>query len=205
MLGIPSVERSPSPLNGFFRSLHWRSKMPDLDSFHAASQASLPLEQISLSNLLLAECNYDLNEVSALIESLLNAPNRCQQTGRYIQAIATPCTGFIATNLGGQAQLAEVKPMSSTWLVGRSAGCAIQLRHRTISRRHAVIGRYPFGFYIADLGSLNGTWVNQHRLEPARRIVLEDGDLIQFGVIKVEFFLAKPELALLPADETAVC
>ncbi|WP_416674758.1 FHA domain-containing protein [Egbenema bharatensis] len=179
--------------------------MPDLDSFHAASQTSLPLEQTALSDQLLAECNYDLKEVSALMEPLRNAPQRCQQTGRYIQAIATQCTGFIATNLGGQAQLAEVTPMSSTWLVGRSEGCTIQLQHRTISRRHAVIGRYSFGFYIADLGSLNGTWVNQHRLEPARRIVLEDGDLIQFGMIKVEFFLAKPEFALLHADETAVC
>ncbi len=60
-----------------------------------------------------------------------------------------------------------------------------------MSRRHAVIGHCPSGFYIADLGSLNGTWVNQRRLIPSQRALLQDGDLIRFGVLGIEFFLSK--------------
>lgn len=175
--------------------------MPDLDSFRIPSPPTLPGQNPFLSDLLLAECHYDLNEISAVIEPLLVAPRRCHRTGSYIQAVTTRCNGFLATNLINN-QLAEVTPISSNWLLGRSVGCAIQVQHRTVSRRHAVIGHYPLGFYIADLGSLNGTWVNQCRIEPAQRILLEDGDLLQFGVVKVEFFLAKQELALVGTDET---
>jgi hypothetical protein len=173
--------------------------MPDLNSF--ATPTTLPGQNPLLSELLLAECHYDLNEISSVIEPLLDAPKRCRRTGSYIQAVTTRQTGFLATNLINN-QLAEVTPISSSWLIGRSIGCAIQVQQRTVSRRHAVIGHYPLGFYIADLGSLNGTWVNQCRIEPAQRILLEDGDLLQFGMIKVEFFLAKQELALVCTDET---
>lgn len=177
--------------------------MLNLDPFRlASSPPTLVGQNPLLSDLLLAECNYDLNEISAIIEPLLIAPNRCQRTGFYIQAITTQQMGFLATNLVND-QLADVAPISSNWLIGRSQGCAIRVQHRTVSRRHAVIGHYPLGFYIADLGSLNGTWVNQCRLEPAQRVLLEDGDLIQFGAMKVEFFLTIRKIALAYADETA--
>jgi hypothetical protein len=162
---------------------------------------TLPRQNPRLSDQLLAECHYNLHQMSSVIEPLINAPTRCQRTGFYIQAVTTQHAGFLATNLINE-QLVEVTPISSNWLLGRSVGCAIQIQHRTVSRRHAVIGHYPLGFYIADLGSLNGTWVNHCRLAPAQRILLEDGDLLQFGVFKVEFFLAKQAFALVNADET---
>lgn len=144
-----------------------------------------------LSDLLLADCNYDLSEVAALIEPLLQAPKRCERTGLYIQAVTTGSTAFLATNLI-EHRVAEVTPLSSSWLLGRSPTCAIPLPHGSVSRRHAAIGHHPWdGFYLTDLGSLNGTRLNRRRLQPSQRLPLKDGDLIQFGILQVEFFLTQ--------------
>ena len=40
------------------------------------------------------------------------------------------------------------------------------------------------GYYIDDLGSLNGTYVNRRRIESHR---LEDGDEIQIGKYKLSY------------------
>lgn len=155
-----------------------------------------------LSDLLLADCNYDFAEVTALIEPLLTAPKRCQRTGLYIQAVTTGYTAFLATNLI-ECRIAEITPVSSSWLMGRSAACAIPLPHSSVSRRHAVIGHHPLnGFYIADLGSLNGTQVNHRRIASTERVLLQDGDLIQFGSLQIEFFLTRRSKISASMEET---
>jgi len=50
---------------------------------------------------------------------------------------------------------------------------------RTISRRHFKIEYIPAeGYYIEDMNSLNGTWVNDIRLTPRAPIFLRDADRI---------------------------
>jgi hypothetical protein len=158
-------------------------------------------QQPSLSDSLLSEYEYDLEEVSAIMDPVLKAPQRCQRSKRYIQAVTAGCVAFLATN-SIEPHITEVTPVSSSWLIGRSRVCAIQVPHRSVSRCHAVIGHYPSGFYITDLGSLNGTWVNEQRLTPADRTALEDGDLIQFGAVQIEFFLSARGKMMGEAEET---
>lgn len=173
-------------------------KMLDLDPSHQLP--SYPLEWLeqnpSLSNLLLADCDYDLEEVSEIIKPVLTAPQRCRR-GLYVQAVVTGQTAFLATNLL-QEHIAIVSPVSSSWLIGRSTVCPIRLSDRSVSRCHAVMGHSSSGFYITDLGSLNGTWINAQRLGTAERVDLEDGDLVQFGTVSIEFFLSKRETETLP-------
>ena len=53
-------------------------------------------------------------------------------------------------------------------LIGRSPDCHVFLDDVTVSRRHAEIVREDDNRYvIRDLGSLNGTFVNRHRIESA--------------------------------------
>lgn len=176
--------------------------MLNLDSPHVSSSHSLAwLEQNpSLSNLLLADCDYDLEEVSEIIKPVLIAPQRCRR-GLYIQAVTTGDAAFLSTNLL-KDQIVVVSPVSSNWLIGRSAVCPIQLSNRSVSRRHAVMGHSPAGFYITDLGSLNGTWINDRRLSIAERANLQDGDLVQFGTTQVEFFLSKRATLSSHSEET---
>ena len=52
-----------------------------------------------------------------------------------------------------------------------------------ISRQHARLVRENGGYYISDLGSLNGTTVNGERLTPNVRRELAAGDVIGFAEI----------------------
>ncbi len=68
--------------------------------------------------------------------------------------------------------------------IGRTPDAPIFLDDVTVSRNHALLVRRRDGLYIDDLGSLNGTYVNRHRIESH---LLEDGDEIQIGKFKLGF------------------
>jgi hypothetical protein len=68
--------------------------------------------------------------------------------------------------------------------IGRSSSADILLDDVTVSRQHAVVLRNPDGLYIEDSESLNGTYVNRHRVESHR---LSDGDELQIGKFKLTF------------------
>jgi pSer/pThr/pTyr-binding forkhead associated (FHA) protein len=68
--------------------------------------------------------------------------------------------------------------------VGRTPDAAIFLDDVTVSRNHALIVRRQDGYYIDDLGSLNGTYVNRRRIESHK---LSDGDEIQVGKFKLSY------------------
>ena len=68
--------------------------------------------------------------------------------------------------------------------IGRTPDAAVFLDDVTVSRNHALLVRRQDGFYIDDLGSLNGTYVNRHRIESHR---LADGDEIQIGKYKLSY------------------
>jgi len=147
-------------------------------------------ENPSLSATLISELGHDISQVSTIIEPILQAPSRCEMSEFYIQAIATGHTAFITTNLP-DGRSTCVSRMTSQWLVGRSSNCAISVLSRTVSRCHAVIKHVPNqGFYIKDLGSSNGTFVNHSRLAPLEQRLLHDGDLLEFSKFRVEFFIA---------------
>ena len=50
-----------------------------------------------------------------------------------------------------------------------------------VSRRHAVIFVEPNGYCIEDLGSSNGTYVNDELCEQGDRVQLNPGDRVCLG------------------------
>ncbi len=62
--------------------------------------------------------------------------------------------------------------------VGRDASNAIRLHDVEVSRRHAQIVQTAEIFRLADLGSSNGTFVNE---QPIEQHVLQSGDRVQVG------------------------
>ena len=64
-------------------------------------------------------------------------------------------------------------------LIGRSDEATIKIDDTGVSRQHATIRREGGHFGLVDLGSANGTYVNDTALTTAR--VLRDGDRVQFG------------------------
>ena len=72
-----------------------------------------------------------------------------------------------------------------TWLIGRNRPCDIVYADSSVSRKHAQIVETADGFYLSDLHSANGTFVNGYRLTGETRIYEEDE--LQFGTVKIRF------------------
>ena len=68
--------------------------------------------------------------------------------------------------------------------IGRRPDSDVFLDDVTVSRDHALLVKRGGDYYLDDLGSLNGTYVNRHRIESHR---LEDGDELQVGKFKLTF------------------
>jgi pSer/pThr/pTyr-binding forkhead associated (FHA) protein len=69
--------------------------------------------------------------------------------------------------------------------LGRHPDSEIMLDDITVSRRHASIERTSQGYVVTDAGSLNGTYVNQERIE---RALLHHGDELQVGKFRLVLF-----------------
>jgi DNA-binding winged helix-turn-helix (wHTH) protein len=70
-------------------------------------------------------------------------------------------------------------------IVGRMADSDIAVGHDSVSRRHARVVVSGTGVTVEDLGSKNGTYVENVRVTGARP--LEDGDRVRFGAVALTF------------------
>ncbi len=62
-----------------------------------------------------------------------------------------------------------------------------------VSRRHLVIQQLDDEYRLEDLGSANGTIVNEVRIQPGEKVALAEGDIIYLGRLKAVFHLAPSE------------
>lgn len=73
---------------------------------------------------------------------------------------------------------------------GRHPDSDIFLDDVTVSRRHAVFRRTSDGFLVADVGSLNGTYVNRDRID---EVLLSGGDEVQIGKYRLVYFTSSQQ------------
>jgi pSer/pThr/pTyr-binding forkhead associated (FHA) protein len=71
---------------------------------------------------------------------------------------------------------------------GRHPESDIFLDDVTVSRRHAEFRREDGKFFVHDVGSLNGTYVNRQRVEDTE---LANGDELQVGKFKLIFYVGE--------------
>ena len=74
--------------------------------------------------------------------------------------------------------------------VGRHPDSDIFLDDISVSRRHGTFTRTDSGYVIADLGSLNGSYVNRDRIDGD--VVLSGGDEVQIGKYRLIYFSGTP-------------
>lgn len=77
--------------------------------------------------------------------------------------------------------------LASDMVIGRSLGSDIRVEHSSVSRRHARIYRNGADYYIEDLGSANGTMVNDSDLHQNAPVKLRAGDRIRVGEVEFGF------------------
>ena len=72
---------------------------------------------------------------------------------------------------------------STSFILGKDPDRAngIIYNHSTVSRRHCVILHENGGYYIQDLGSKNGTYVNGQYVSAGNKAALHDGDRIRLA------------------------
>ena len=71
-------------------------------------------------------------------------------------------------------------------VIGRIEPADIPLKHKRISRKHAVLSKEDDLYIIGDLGSSNGTFVNDHRISSRYRLSPDDSIRIGPYTLKVE-------------------
>lgn len=71
-------------------------------------------------------------------------------------------------------------------VIGRSARCDVQIDQESVSRNHCRLAFNGRGYTIQDLGSTNGTYVNDDLVET---IDLRDGDQIKVGRTILKFIV----------------
>lgn len=64
---------------------------------------------------------------------------------------------------------------------GRETGEVTFPEDDSVSTLHGEILLNDSSIFILDLGSTNGTYVNDHRLEPNKKVLIQDDDLVEFG------------------------
>jgi hypothetical protein len=92
----------------------------------------------------------------------------------------SPQTGTARLVLDGR----EVAIDRDRMVIGRLHGSEVEIEDAGASRRHAEIRKDGDRFLVVDLGSTNGTLVND---SPVSEHALEDGDRITIGRTVIEF------------------
>ena len=79
------------------------------------------------------------------------------------------------------------QPLGAVETLGRDRSNTIQLHDASVSRNHAVIRRVGNEqYYVLDLGSRNGSFINEQRVMTPT--LLRDGDTVLIGESPVKFF-----------------
>jgi len=75
---------------------------------------------------------------------------------------------------------------SDEMIIGRGADCGIQVDRDSVSRKHAKVTRSGDMWQVVDLGSTNGSYVNDAQIT---QCTLRDGDLLKIGNAIFKFLI----------------
>src|SRR3989442_10679772 len=92
--------------------------------------------------------------------------------------------------LNGSLEGQEIDLIPDPQTVGRGSSCNIKIGDAGVSSKHAKIWCEDGVFFVMDLGSTNGTFVNDRDVD---REQLQDGDTITFGMTKAQFVADQPK------------
>ena len=92
--------------------------------------------------------------------------------------------------LNGSLESQEIELSPDPMTVGRASACNIRIADAGVSSKHAKIWCEDGQYFLMDLGSTNGTFVNDRDVD---REQLNDGDVITFGMTKASFVGEKPK------------
>ncbi|MBD65636.1 MAG: GGDEF domain-containing protein [Halobacteriovoraceae bacterium] len=87
--------------------------------------------------------------------------------------------------VGGELNGTIFDLLDGETVVGRSPDCTIPLEFQGISRRHFKVNVFDEEVKVEDLGSSNGTFVNNTKIEG--QVSLSKGDMVKLGAIALKY------------------
>lgn len=72
-------------------------------------------------------------------------------------------------------------------VIGRHPECGVQLQSNTVSRWHARLTRKDDDYFVEDMGSGNGTFLNGQQIPKGSPAVVNDQDRIKLGPLLLRF------------------
>ncbi|MCL6433697.1 MAG: FHA domain-containing protein [Leptolyngbyaceae cyanobacterium HOT.MB2.61] len=129
-----------------------------------------------------------------LLDEILELENsdgkwRSRATVHYVQGVVQTQQPYLATNLLKGKTQALYQP-EGIWVIGRDRKATLLIQDKRLSRRHAAIQFVENeGFYLIDLNSTNGSFINGEAVRQCAP--LKEGDQIRLGSLAFTFFICE--------------
>lgn len=118
---------------------------------------------------------------------------------RQVRQVTAPPVVPITLLLEQEAEARSQRFLIPEILLGRDPANDLHLDDRTISARHARLSFHHGQWWVEDLRSTNGTFLNQ---EPVREpLVLANGDQLRCGQVILGVMIGEPPTTVLTGQE----
>lgn len=92
---------------------------------------------------------------------------------------------FLTVRVKGVEGYSRVNLGKDRTVVGRASSCDVVVPTNKLSREHCLLVRKEDGWWVEDLNSSNGTWVNKDRIGGPRK--LTEKDVVKAGAARLTF------------------
>ena len=92
---------------------------------------------------------------------------------------------FLTVRVKGSEGYTRVNLGKERTVVGRASGCDVVVPTNKLSREHCLLVKKDDGWWVEDLNSSNGTWVNKDRIGGPRK--LAEKDVVKAGAARLTF------------------
>jgi hypothetical protein len=169
-------------------------------STNHAANVSRPIHDDVLAASIPAAVEAEIDDLIARAETFIGDEDGQENSGldaelfqktapKYMHGVVRGQQAYLTTNLLETGSLMLLQPQM-VWTLGRNREAGIPVRDRMLSRRHASIIylRDERAFFLLDLNSMNGSYVNGIRVDQQR---LKDGDFVRIGNTEFFFFISE--------------
>jgi hypothetical protein len=99
-----------------------------------------------------------------------------------------PDSAYLEIMKDGEANVQKITLTNSTFHIGReSEAIFLQITHPAVSRKHLAFGISEGQYFVMDLNSTNGSYLNEQSMRKRELYPLHDGDRVQIPGMKLLF------------------
>ena len=152
----------------------------------AASPEVVPESQVRSSqpDVAVARESEAVDDPASLVEEAIPAPEPREDPQLQPEAPATRADAGVVLRLdSARAEPVSFEVTRTGATVGRAPENGIRLDDLSVSRKHARIAYRQGAYWLSDVGSVGGTWVDGAKLSAPRRLAA--GQVIDIGVCRL--------------------